>query len=302
MHRFTLALLKRTVPAIVLASVVAGCSSTVASTAPPETPLTPASTDPPTASIQTGGTDPESTQPTTSVTAPPRPSWLGQRTLPTGADGRALAADTPEELVGRSFATHDTLPPPATSTFVATIEALNGEPLERSSWNESCPVEVSELAYLTVTFWGFDGLPHTGELIVHAAVADDLAGVFETLFAERYPIEEMRVVTDADIDAPPIGDTNNTSAFVCRVVEGTTVFSEHASGLAVDINPFHNPFVKGDVILPELARHYADRSIDEEALIHEGDPIVAAFSSIGWSWGGNWTSLKDYQHFSHNGQ
>ncbi len=227
---------------------------------------------------------------------------MGERTLPTDPDGLAIAATTPDELVGRAFATIDTLPPPASGAFESSVEPLGGDPLARSSWNEDCPVTVSELAYLTVSFWGFDGRPHTGELIVNASVADDLVGVFEVLFSERYPIEEMRIVTDADIDAPPIGDTNNTGSFVCRVVQGTTVFSEHASGLAVDINPFHNPFVKDDLVLPELARHYTDRSIAEEALIQEGDPVVEAFVSIGWSWGGDWTSLKDYQHFSHNGQ
>ncbi|MEZ5341883.1 MAG: M15 family metallopeptidase [Acidimicrobiales bacterium] len=242
------------------------------------------------------------TAPATVTTPLTRPEWLGQQTLVTGADGYALPVDTPTRLLGRSFATDDTLPPPPSDAFVATISELSGDPLARSSWNETCPVRVDELRYLTVSFWGFDGLVHTGELIVNEAVATDVTTVFATLFADRYPIEEMRIVGSSEIDAPPVGDTNNTSAFVCRVVKGTTTFSEHAKGLAIDINPFHNPYVKGDIILPELARVYADRTIDERAVITNDSVVVRAFADIGWQWGGSWTSLKDYQHFSRNGQ
>ena len=244
-------------------------------------------------------------EPTTTLAATTlatRPLWLGQQTLPTDPTGFALPTETPPELTGRAFASEDTIPPPIADRFVSTISDLAGDPLARSTWNERCPVAVADLAYVTVSFWGFDDRPHTGELIVHQSVAADMVTIFEGLYNDRYPIEEMRIVTPTDVAAAPVGDTNNTSSFVCRAVRGTTTFSEHASGLALDINPFHNPFVKGEVVLPELASHYTDRSIDERALLHDGDPVVTAFAAIGWEWGGNWSSLKDYQHFSHNGQ
>ena len=176
------------------------------------------------------------------------------------------------------------------------------EALARSTWIDGCPVAPEDLAYLTVTFHGFDGHNHTGEIIVAASVADDIVSVFEQLHAARFPIEEMRIVTMADLDAPPTGDTNNTTGFVCRPVTGGTAFSEHAKGLAIDINPFHNPYVRGYLILPELAAAYTDRADERPGVIREGDVVVEAFAAIGWTWGGDWRSLKDYQHFSATGR
>ncbi len=228
------------------------------------------------------------------------PDWLGTRALPTVPGGGVPPQTTPAELVDRRLITTDTLTPPAGESFESSVGPLEGDALARSTWNDGCPVDVEDLAYVTVSFWGFDERPHTGELIVHVGVADDIVTVFEKLHAARFPIEEMRVVTQADLDAPPIGDGNNTSSFVCRAVTGGSRFSEHASGLAIDVNPFHNPYVKGDLILPELATSYADRAVPLPGMIVEGDPVVAAFDAAGWGWGGRWSSLKDYQHFALN--
>lgn len=236
----------------------------------------------------------------TSTPLPTRPPWLGQRTLPTDDDGNAPPQTTPAELADRRFATVDLLAPPTDGRFHATVGPLEGDPLRRSTWSEGCPVEVADLRYLTLGFWGFDGAAHTGEMIVNAEVADTIVGVFRALFDARYPIEEMRITTQTEVDAPPIGDGNNTSAFVCRAAVGSTRFSEHAYGLAVDINPFINPYVKGKVVLPELAAVYTDREDVRPGMITEGDVVVAAFDAAGWGWGGRWSSLKDYQHFSRN--
>lgn len=232
----------------------------------------------------------------------PRPDWLGTRALPTTPDGFGVPQATPDELVDRQLATIDTLPVPTSAGFEATIEPLSGDPLTRSTWTEACPVGIDDLRYVTLTFWGFDDRPHRGELILHQQVVDDVLGVFEALFEARYPIEEMRIVTQADLDAPPTGDTNNTTSFVCRPVTGGSRFSEHAYGLAVDLNPFHNPYVKDGLVLPELATTYVDRTRPRRGMIAEGDPAVVAFDAIGWGWGGRWTSLEDYQHFSLNGR
>ena len=245
-------------------------------------------------------TDEVTVQPSSSSPTPTRPAWLGTRVLTTNADGVAAAQPTPPELLNRAFPTVDTLPPPPSDTFEASVEPLTGDPLARSTWSEECPVEVAELRYLRLTFWGFDGRPHTGEMIVHGTVADDIVGVFRTLHEARFPIEEMRIVTPADIDAPPTGDGNNTTAFVCRAVVGGSRFSEHAYGLAVDINPFQNPYRRGEVVLPELATAYLARDPAQAGVIHEGGVVVEAFDAIGWGWGGRWRSLDDHHHFSLN--
>ena len=105
------------------------------------------------------------------------------------------------------------------------------------------------------------------------------------------------------MSAPPTGDGNDTASFACRPSTGsTTTWSRHAYGLAIDVNPFHNPYVKGAVVLPELATAYLDRGNVRPGMIVSNDVVVRAFRSIGWEWGGDWKTLKDYQHFSDNGR
>jgi hypothetical protein len=111
----------------------------------------------------------------------------------------------------------------------------------------------------------------------------------------------MRVITAEEIDAHPTGDGNDTTSFACRPAVGSASWSQHAFGLAIDINPFHNPYLKGDLVLPELASAYVDRENTRPGMITEGDVVTEAFADIGWGWGGNWSSLKDWMHFSLSG-
>ena len=94
---------------------------------------------------------------------------------------------------------------------------------------------------------------------------------------------------------------DDTSAFNCRPVAGSSVWSQHAYGLAVDINPFENPEIKGGHVDPPAAAAWANRSRSSPAMIRKGDAAWRAFRAIGWAWGGDWRSLKDYMHFSANG-
>lgn len=232
---------------------------------------------------------------------PLRPPWLGTRPLELRPDGFGVVVPTPPELIGRAF-------PPSTSLgpggeeFTATSGPVPDHVLARSTWNERCPVGVEDLSYLTMTYRGFDGASHLGEMIVHESVADSVIDVFRQLFEAGFPVEEMRVVSSSELDLPPTGDGNNTTSFVCRAVTGASSWSQHAYGLAIDLNPFHNPYSKGDLVLPELASHYLDRTLDQPGMIHESGPAVAAFDSIGWGWGGRWRSLIDLHHFSANGR
>jgi len=241
--------------------------------------------------------------PTTTTTLSPfaRPLWLGTRPLPLRPDEHGEVLPTPAELVDRRLETPDDLPPPLDDQFSSTIEPVPADVLARSSWVPECPIGADELAYVTVSHFGFDGEFHTGELLVNAAWAPEVVEVFRALHAERFPIEQMRVIRLEEIDAPPTGDWNDTTSFVCRPAVGNRSWSQHAYGLAIDINPFHNPYLKNDLVLPELASVYTDRTEIRPGMIEGGDIVVGAFAEMGWAWGGNWNSLKDWMHFSASG-
>ncbi len=243
---------------------------------------------------------------TTSTQAPSdphqRPEWLGTRVLPLRTDGFGEVQATPPELAPRHLSTVDRLPPPASGMFESSIGPVPSDVLGRSTWHEGCPVRVEDLSYVTVTHFGFDGLLHTGEMIVNRAVAEGIVSVFEQLYDAAYPIEEMRVVSASELDLPPTGDGNLTTSFVCRSKVESTSWSQHAYGLAVDVNPFQNPYVRDDLVLPELAGYYTDRDRAEAGMIGPGSLVVRAFGELGWGWGGAWTSLKDWMHFSADGR
>jgi hypothetical protein len=236
---------------------------------------------------------------------PPAPVWVvGASPLPLRPDGFGEILPTPDVLRDRRLPTADVLTPPPDGAFASSIAPVTAEIRDRmgESWSPACPVALDDLRYLTLSFVGFDGEPHTGELVVAATVAEDVVGVFRTLFAQRFPIEEMRLPTTADLQAHPTGDGNNTAAYVCRAARGQKTWSQHAYGTAVDINPFHNPLVKRDLVVPELASAYADRADARPGMHLAGGPAVRAFEAIGWTWGGTWRSSKDYMHFSQNGR
>jgi hypothetical protein len=243
------------------------------------------------------------TQPSTTTTVNPyaRPDWLGTRLLPLREDEFGEVQPTPPEMQNRQFETYDLQPPPVGDEFESSISPIPPDVLARSTWTEECPVTVDELAYITVSHWGFDQKFHTGEMIVNAAYAERVVGVFRKLHEARFPIEQMRVIRQEEVDAHPTGDWNETTSFVCRPAVGSGSWSQHAYGLAIDINPFHNPYLKGNLVLPELASFYLDRDGGYPGVIVEGDVAVEAFAEIGWAWGGNWNSLKDWMHFSASG-
>jgi hypothetical protein len=288
--------------ALALATAFAGCTTAV------EQQATTERTEPPTTqqtAVTTTVADSTTTSAaasTTTTTIDPYapPDWLGTRPLPLRPDGYGEVLPTPYDLVERAFRTDDLLPPPVGDDFTATVSSVPDDVLARSTWTPECPVTLDELAYVTVSHRGFDGLSHTGELIVNAAYADAIGAVFGQLWDAKFPIEQMRVIRADELDAPPTGDGNVTTAFVCRPAVGSGNWSMHAYGLAIDLNPFHNPYLKGDLVLPELASFYADRDLALPGMIVEGDPVVTAFQSIGWFWGGRWSTLDDWMHFSVN--
>jgi len=299
------------------AALAAGCAATPESS-PPETPspttaaassATPvptASSEPPD-SPTARGAGPPSVDGTLSEAAYGRgstpPEWLFQRELPEDADGFGEVRPTPRGLQRRAFTLADQVPALPGRGYASRIESpAPREVVARSTWGPGCPVTRDQLAWLRLTFWGFDARRHTGELLVNAAVASDLDQVFRRLWEARFPLEQVLIVRSIDEEAPPTGDGNGTGSFVCRAVTGGTSFSQHAYGLAIDVNTFQNPYQDEGVVLPELASSYLDRGRVRPGMITAGGPVVAAFREIGWSWGGAWTTLKDYQHFSATGR
>lgn len=296
----------RTVLILALAVVMAACASSAdapavtSTTAVPSLIVSSTSTTSITAAPSTTTT---STLPTTTTTDPyARPEWLGTRPLPLRPDGHGEAQETPAELVDRRLATVDLLEPPLSAEFESSIGPIPPDVLARSSWEEGCPVGREDLRYLTMSHYGFDGEFHTGEMIVNASVAEDVVRVFARLHEERFPVEQMRVIRADEIDDHPTGDWNETTSFVCRPAVGSSNWSQHAFGLAIDLNPFHNPYLKGDLVIPELALAYTDRDHVRPGMIFDGDVAVEAFAEIGWTWGGHWNTLKDWMHFSLTGR
>ena len=197
----------------------------------------------------------------------------------------------------------------AESTPPAPSFACSAEPLtqdERNAmagvtWHEGCPVGLDELVVLRPSHWTMEGELATGELVVAAVHAEDLEQVFRAAFEARFPIRSMRPAREFDGSDEASMAADNTSAFNCRQVTGGSSWSQHSYGHAVDINPRENPYVRGSTVLPPEGADYVERDPAVPGLIVEGDAVHAAFSAIGWGWGGSWSSLKDYQHFSANG-
>lgn len=171
------------------------------------------------------------------------------------------------------------------------------------SWHRGCPVPIRNLRLLHLRYRGFDRETHPGELVVHRRYSRRIVRVFHKLFDARFPIRRMRLVDYYGAKDLRSMKADNTSAFNCRWRAGSPgVWSQHAYGRAIDINPVENPYVVGDYVSPPEGRRFVDRSKRRRGMIHRHDPVVRAFRSIGWEWGGRWRSTKDYQHFSSNGR
>lgn len=196
---------------------------------------------------------------------------------------------------GATPATAATLP--AFSSSVSTISATLATRM-RYSWRSGCPVPRSDLRYLRMTYLGFDGAAHRGEMVVHRTAAPKIISVFRRAYNARFPIYRMRLVDDYRGSDDASMAANNTSAFNCRRTSGGTAWSQHSYGRAVDINPVQNPYVARGVVEPPAGKSYVTRSPLRKGMVTW--TVRDAFADIGWYWGGNWRYSKDYQHFSSN--
>lgn len=176
------------------------------------------------------------------------------------------------------------------------------ERMKGRSYKDNCTVPRSELRYLTIPHYDGQGNVRMGEMVCNRAIADDLIDIFREAFKIRYPIERMVLIDEYDADDSASMAADNTSCFNFRVVAGSKKLSNHARGLAVDVNPFYNPYVRrrsGKVLYvsPAEAAGYADRSTEFRYKIDTSDALYRLFIAHGFRWGGAWKSAQDYQHF-----
>lgn len=163
-------------------------------------------------------------------------------------------------------------------------------------------ISYEDLCYVHILHYDFAGNPAEGELICNKLIAQDLVEIFYELYVNEYQLEKVLLIDAYDGDDTASMEDNNTSCFNYRTVEGSTSLSRHSLGLAIDINPLYNPYVTypspgEEKVSPVSAQPYADRSQSFSYKIDENDLCYKLFTEHGFTWGGNWNSCKDYQHF-----
>jgi hypothetical protein len=186
-----------------------------------------------------------------------------------------------------------TLADPVVDSAMTADEAFDG--LDRR-----CPKELrGRQKVVAVTYWGFDGKVHRGQLVVDKDLEKDIVEVFAVALKEKFPVRSVIPVSHPRFRKSDRWDddlsmaANNTSGFNYREVTGGTSLSKHALGRAIDLNPFTNPYVKGKVTLPPGATY----NPAAPGTLTADHPVTRAFLARGWEWGGNWKAFKDYQHF-----
>jgi D-alanyl-D-alanine carboxypeptidase-like protein len=230
----------------------------------------------------------------------------------TGATGAIEASSSPAPVAVSPSPEAEAPPEPdgaERTRFAGRISPLPAplaSEMRGTTWKPGCPVPLSELRLLRFNYRGFDGQIKRGPMVVNASVAPDVLWVFGQLFDARFPIKRLgltREFRESRLETDPHTRRSATASFNCRPVvtpagAGDT-FSQHSFGLAVDVNPLQNPYVREDGwVRNRFARPYVDRSRNLLGMIHEGDVVVRSFAAVGWAWGGNWSGGKDYMHFS----
>jgi hypothetical protein len=186
---------------------------------------------------------------------------------------------------------------------VAPIPAPIRSWMTGSSWRPGCPVGLDDLRLVRLTYWGFDHRAHRGRLVVATTAGPKMVRVFRALFRARFPIRRMRLVDAYGAQDKRSMRDDNTSAFNCRWRNGVCcTWSMHAYGRAVDIDPVENPEIGSWGVSPPNGRPFVDRSRHRRGMVYHGDEVWHAFRSVGWRWGGDWSTPIDYQHFSSNGR
>ncbi|UJA19869.1 M15 family metallopeptidase [Thermoleophilia bacterium SCSIO 60948] len=193
---------------------------------------------------------------------------------------------------------------PATGfeSSVSKLSAKRKRKMTGVSWRRGCPVGLGDLRLLRVEHWDWTGDVENGSIVVHRNHARRIEATFRRLYRQRFPIRKMNLIDRYGGSDHRSMDADNTSGFNCREVAGRPgVWSQHAYGRAIDINPIENPYVTSSgYVSPPAGRPYADRSPTRKGMVTKR--AIRAFRESGWKWGGKWRGTKDYQHFSSNGR
>ena len=185
---------------------------------------------------------------------------------------------------------------------VDTISDAVFQRMKGKSYKKGCAIPRSELRYLRLSHYDGEGKVQVGELVCNRMIANDLKEIFQELYRQKYPIERMRLIDDYEANDERSMEDNNTSCFNYRPIAGSKKLSKHSRGLAIDINPLYNPCVSrrsnGTMsVQPAAGRKYASRKKKGPYMIDRSDLCYKLFVKHGFKWGGDWHSLKDYQHF-----
>lgn len=166
-----------------------------------------------------------------------------------------------------------------------------------NSYNTKGPVKIEDLVLVKVRYINFNNEEKIGSIIINKRLSKDIYEIFNELYEAKYPIDKINLIDKYDNSDDLSMTDNNTYAFSMRMKTGKKTYSNHAYGFAIDINPVQNPYIKNKVITPEAGVEYLDRNDKRKGMIIKGDVCYNAFKKRGWTWGGDWNSLKDYQHF-----
>ncbi len=188
---------------------------------------------------------------------------------------------------------------PEGKSVVRTLNDVERASMHNVTWRPGCPVPLEALRHVEVPYNAPDKKTRRGGLVVHEDVAHDIAAIFDELYRLGFIIEDIAPALTKHGKDDALMRSNVTSAFNCRKVTGGRSYSRHSFGRAVDINPLWNPYIKGKTVLPKEAPAFAKppRETDRPGIIHAASPVVALFKKYGWTWGGNWRRVKDFQHF-----
>ena len=175
--------------------------------------------------------------------------------------------------------------------------------MQGRTWHNNPYINRSDLRYLRISHYDLEGRIHVGELICNKLIAQKLLAIFRELYRAHYPIQQMRLPDNYGADDERQMRANNTSCFCYRNVSGSKKLSKHARGLAIDINPLYNPYIRyskkdgSQIVEPATGKPYVDRKVDFPYKITTNDLCYKLFIKHGFSWGGAWRTMKDYQHF-----